>query len=167
MNAFFGQCLWADYPFDEGIATKRRLVFVLADLGESLIVAYVTTNPELKGIRLGQVIDAHSVVLVPNRYAVVSKRNVYWNASTAHGRVVRIDLAAHREAASIVRAIILIARNGGYGSHGVAILANLEAAVRVADQRHQQKEAACTTTCRPNPMISTSSRHSAAASSLH
>lgn len=147
MNAksvVFGQCFWADFPYHEGYATKRRLCMVLVDKGDSIVFAYTTTNGEqAHSISVGALTESRTCQLVPDRYAVISKAHVYWNTSARDGRAIRIDLAVHKAAAAIIRAVLLIARHGGYGEYGASIETGLREAVVLADNK---REAQCQTT---------------------
>lgn len=149
-NLHFGHVVWADFSYDEAQAVKKRLVMVLADLGEHIVAAYITTNQEIAGINVGQVVDARTAMLVPGRYNVISKRDVYWSASERNGTIARINLAKHHEAKAIVRAIIMIARNEGYGRYSEAVLAVLREAVILADAIREHQEQTCHTNCRPS-----------------
>lgn len=149
-NVTFGTILWTLFPFDDAEVSKSRLSMVLVDLGDSLLVAKLTTNHERFGINLGQVFDSKSALLEPTRYARVRKSDVYWARSERDGRgLARIDLAYHREAEAVVRAIIKIARNNGYLQHSAAVLAELQRAVIYADQQRHNKECSCQKTKKP------------------
>lgn len=160
----FGYVVWANFPFREEYIAKRRLVMVLADLGDSFIGAYVTTNQELlSGINVGTVIEAQTSVLVPKRWAVISKSEVYWT-SEHNGAVGRINLSKQREASLIVRQVLQLSRlpedEGGYGRFGQVIFQQLTIAATYATAAIKQRELACTTKRPSPPKTANSSRPS-------
>lgn len=69
----FGELVFGDFPFDDG-GSKKRWVFVLKDYGDTVAVAYCTSNPEIQGaVRLGALADGKVTNLVAYRYEVVQK----------------------------------------------------------------------------------------------
>ncbi len=80
----FGDLVFGEFPFDEARANgrddgKSRWVFVLRDMGDTILVCYCTTNPEPTGyqaIRFGQLADGRVTNLVPSRVEAILKQRI-------------------------------------------------------------------------------------------
>lgn len=110
----FGEMAYGSFPYLGADGAKDRWVFVLADHGDMVIVAYCTTNPEWPGsVRLGQVADHKVCNLVPYRWEAIQKERF-----VTHKGVFRANL----DNPDVLPAIGVFAKNGKYDGYSQEIL---------------------------------------------
>lgn len=87
----FGDMVYGAFPYSDADNEKNRYMFVLADMGENVLVAYCTTNPEWPGsIRLGLIGEGASRKvsnLVLGRFELIVKERLSRYVQKLHAPV--------------------------------------------------------------------------------